>query len=136
MKRLISLLVVGVFLVATRTFGGVKVQQVGEDRYRIVNKRKARFVGSWHGHEKKMRKQGATLCLGLEYSWMIVIDQGSESINAVYFHSLEEAQEYAEDHLRHRSPDSARPLDCEALSPRWMRSAEWLQKFKAEQRGK
>lgn len=147
MKRLIPLFVVGVFLVSTPAFGGIKVKQVEDTskpsglkatdwtRYRIQNKRHLlNVVSSAYGHEKKMRKQGATLCLELGYSWMKVIIQTGEIIDVACFNSLEKAQQYAKAQKRFFVPQHE-PIDCEVLSPSRMRSALWLKKFKAEQDG-
>ena len=102
MRRLIWLLVTGSFLVATPGFGGTKVEQVGEDHYRITNTR-FKPTSSFDQHEKRLKRQAASLCLGLEYSWMRVTTHTVESISAVYFHSLNEA---------HATTGIRKPLKC------------------------
>jgi len=144
MKRLISLLVVGAFLVSTPTFGGIKVEEVERTselpqsylrirelkvtdwvRYRIKNRNYNVFRTSW-GHFEKMKKQGATLCLEMGYRWMGVMDQTHDTIEVACFSSLERAKKLNAPEL----------IDCEALSPSWMRSPPpmWLEKFKAKQK--
>ena len=135
MKRMISVFVIGIFLVATPAFGGVKVEQVEDTwepsfkvtdsaRYRIQNKRSHLSIfNNWTMHEKKMRNQGAGLCLAMGYRWMRVIKQTAETIDVACFNSAEKV------------PLPTRTLDCKAVTPSWMRSPPpvWLEKFKAKQ---
>jgi hypothetical protein len=124
MKRLISLCVVGIFLVATPAFGSIKMRKLGENRYWIERAPMAiRFLvqGRWEERNNKrvarLKRESASLCLGLEYSWMVSEHITYNSIIGSYFHSKAEAQEhidgsYNNSHLQ-RGPGNKVPTDWE-----------------------